>query len=230
MAYGLAKTFSKTPDKFGTGHDEGIVASEAANNANVGGALIPLVTMGIPGSPMDAILLGALILHKIQPGPLLFTTNADLVWAIMAAYLIANLLMFVMMYFAAPYLANAVNLNRAILYPAIFVFCLIGAYSMSNRLFDVGVVLAFGIIGFLLEKARVPLGPFVIGYVLAGVMETELRSGLQSSQGSFMPLISRPISLTFVIISGVMLFYPLIADLRKKRKYKVHPKMEEATS
>ena len=97
VAYGIARTFSKTPEKFGTGHDEGIVASEAANNANVGGAMIPLITLGIPGAPVDAILLGAMIMHRIQPGPLLFTTNANLVWAMIAAYFVANIMMFFVM-------------------------------------------------------------------------------------------------------------------------------------
>ncbi len=223
VAYGIARTFSRTPEKFGTGHDEGIVASESANNANVGGALIPLITMGIPGSPIDAILLGALVLHKIQPGPLLFTTNAPFVWALIAAYLVANLMMFTIMYFSVRHIARVIAFNRAYLLPIIFVFCLIGAYSLSNRLFDVWVVIGFGVLGFFLDRVKVPLGPFVIGYVLAGVLEAELRSGLQSSQGSFLPMVTRPIALTFTIVSVITLVYPFIAEWRHRRRARSNP-------
>jgi len=217
VSYGLAKTFSRTPEKFGTGHDEGVIASEAANNANVGGALIPLITMGIPGSPIDAILLGALVLHKIQPGPLLFTTNSKFVWALIAAYLVGNVLMFLIMYFSVRHIARVITFNRAFLLPIIFVFCLIGAYSLSNRMFDIWVVIGFGLLGYFLDRHKVPLGPFIIGYVLAGILEAELRSGLQSSQGSFMPLLTRPISLTFVIISIITLIYPFFTTWWRKR-------------
>lgn len=218
VSYGVAKTFSRTPEKFGTGHDEGIIASEAANNANVGGALIPLVTMGIPGSPIDAILLGALVLHKIQPGPLLFTTNAPFVWSLIAAYLVANVLMFFIMSFSVRHIARLIQFNRAYLLPVIFVFCMIGAYSLSNRMFDVWVVIGFGLIGFFLDRVKVPLGPFVIGYVLAGVLEAELRSGLQSSQGSYLPMVTRPISLTFTLICVLTLVYPFYVQWRRSRQ------------
>ena len=132
VAYGVTKNVSKSPEKFGTGHDEGIVASEAANNANVGGALIPLITMGIPGSPIDAILLSALILHNIQPGPLLFLTNGDFVWALIAAYFVANVVMFVTMTYTSNWLARVITIDRAILLPLIFVCCVVGAYALST--------------------------------------------------------------------------------------------------
>ncbi len=217
VSYGTAKTFSKTPEKFGTGHDEGIVSAEAANNANAGGALIPLITMGIPGAPVDAILLGAMIMHRIQPGPLLFTTNGDLVWALMGGYVIANILMFGIMVASAKHLARIVKINRAYLIPIIFIFCVIGAYALSNRIFDVWVVIAFGVVGFFLDRAKYPLGPFVIGYVLAGIMEAELRSGLQSSDGSFMPILTRPISLTFTIIAVIFLAYSIVNEWRMRK-------------
>lgn len=227
VSYGMAKTFSRTPEKFGTGHDEGIIASEAANNANVGGALIPLVTMGIPGSPIDAILLGALVLHQIQPGPLLFVTNSSFVWALIAAYLVANIIMFVLMTLSVKHLARVINFNRAYLLPAIFVFCLVGAYSLTNRMFDVWVVLGFGVVGFMLDRAKVPLGPFVIGFVLAGPLEAELRSGLQLSQGSLMPLLTRPIALCFLTVALFTLIFPIVSDQVKKAR-KRNSTVEEA--
>ncbi len=126
VAYGVARSVSKTPKKFGTGCEEGIVASRSANNANVGGALIPLVTLGIPGSPMDAFLLGALILHNIQPGPLLFQTNGAFVWAMIAAYLVSNIMMYLVMASTLRLTARVINVNRAYLLPVVFLFCVMG--------------------------------------------------------------------------------------------------------
>ena len=218
VAYGITKNMSKTPERFGTGHDEGIVASEAANNANVGGALIPLITMGIPGSPIDAILLSALILHNIQPGPLLFITNGDFVWALVAAYLVANVLMFATMTFSVRGLARMVTVDRAILLPVIFVFCVVGAYALSNRIYDVWVVVAFGLIGFGLERARVPLGPFVIGFVLEPLFESELRAALQISGGDYLGVLDRPIATGFVLVAAVMMLWPAIQARRRKSR------------
>jgi putative tricarboxylic transport membrane protein len=210
VAYGVTKNLSKTPEKFGTGHAAGVVASEAANNANVGGALIPLITMGIPGSPIDAILLSALILHNIQPGPLLFITNGDFVWALIAAYLVANVLMFFTMTLSVRGLARMITVDRAILLPVIFVFCMIGAYALANRIYDVWVVVLFGLIGFGLERARVPLGPFVIGFVLEPLFEAELRAGLQMSDAGFFGILDRPIAMAFLLVALAMFLWPIL--------------------
>ncbi|MGP1397708.1 MAG: tripartite tricarboxylate transporter permease [Inquilinaceae bacterium] len=218
VAYVTAKNLSKTPEKFGTGHEEGIVASEAANNANVGGALIPLVTMGIPGSPIDAILLSALILHNIQPGPLLFLTNGEFVWALMAAYLVANVLMFLIMTASMRWIARLIVFDKALLLPVIFVCCVVGAYALSNRMYDVWVVLAFGVLGFFLDRARVPLGPFVIGFVLAEIFEGELRSSLQMSDHGFLGIFERPIATSFLVISLVMLVWPFFRSWRRRSR------------
>jgi putative tricarboxylic transport membrane protein len=220
VAYATAKSLSRTPEKFGTGHEEGIVASEAANNANVGGALIPMITMGIPGSPIDAILLSALVLHNIQPGPLLFITNGDFVWALMAAYFVSNILMFVIMTLSVRRIARVIVFDKAYLLPVIFVCCVVGAYALSSRLYDVWVVIGFGLIGFGLDRARVPLGPFVIGFVLAGIFEAELRSGLQMSNSGIWGVLERPIALSFIAISIVMLAWPFIQQHLTHRKAK----------
>ncbi len=214
VAYVTAKNLSKTPEKFGTGHEEGIIASEAANNANVGGALIPLITMGIPGSPIDAILLSALILHNIQPGPLLFLTNGEFVWALIAAYLVANVLMFLIMTVSVRWISRVIVFNKAYLLPVIFVCCVVGAYALSNRMYDVWVLIAFGLIGFMLDRCKVPLGPFVIGFVLAPIFEGELRSSLQLSDNGFLGILDRPIASTFLAISIAMLFWPFIQSWR----------------
>ena len=220
VAYATAKSLSRTPEKFGTGHEEGIVASETANNANVGGALIPMITMGIPGSPIDAILLSALILHNIQPGPLLFLTNGDFVWALMAAYFVANILMFILMTLSVRWMSRVIVFDKAYLLPLIFVCCVVGAYALSNRMYDVWVVIGFGIIGFGLDRAKVPLGPFVIGFVLAGIFEGELRSSLQMSDNGIWGLFERPIATTFVAISFAMLVWPFVQQFLIHRRTK----------
>jgi putative tricarboxylic transport membrane protein len=218
IAYTAARNMSKTPESFGTGAEEGIVASEAANNATVGGALIPLVALGIPGSIIDAILLGALILHGIQPGPLLFITRPDMIYAIMAACLIANIVMFVFMTGAVSMISRIMYVRRGYLLPLIMVFCVIGTYSLSNRMFDVWVMLAFGVIGFALERARVPLGPFIIGLVLAPIAEVSLRSGLMISADSYWPLVTRPFSLAFIVISVGLLLWPIYKEFKARRQ------------
>ncbi|MCB1493184.1 MAG: tripartite tricarboxylate transporter permease, partial [Rhodobiaceae bacterium] len=179
-------------------------------------ALIPLITMGIPGSPIDAILLSALILHNIQPGPLLFLTNGTFVWSLVAAYFVANILMFFTMTFSVRWLAKAALVNRAILLPIIFVCCVVGAYALSNRLWDVWVVVAFGLIGFGLERAKVPLGPFVIGFVLAPMFESEFRSALQLSHGNILGLFERPIATSFLAVSIILLVWPIVSGLRRR--------------
>lgn len=214
IAYSAARNFSRTPEKFGRGSEEGIVASEAANNATVGGALIPLIALGVPGSVIDAILLGALVIHGLQPGPLLFENNPEVVYTIMAAVLLANCFMLAFMFAAVALLAKIMYVPRAFLVPVILVFCVVGSYALSNRMFDVWVMLAFGLIGFGMEKTRIPLAPFVIGFVLAPVAEENLSAGLMISGGSYWPIVSRPLSLVFFLTSLVLLAWPF---LRRKR-------------
>ncbi|MGI9334014.1 MAG: tripartite tricarboxylate transporter permease [Gammaproteobacteria bacterium] len=216
IAYTAAKNMSKTPGKFGSGSEEGIVASEAANNATVGGALIPLIAMGIPGSVIDAILIGALMIHSIQPGPTLFITNADIVWAMIAACLVANVLMFVMMTASVGWISKLMYLPRTYLLPVVIVFCVIGSFALNNTMFDVWVMLIFGVIGFAMERARYPLGPFVIGFVLAPLGEAKLRSGLMMTAGGIEPLFTRPLSAIFLGVAIVLLAWPFVSEWRRR--------------
>ena len=223
MAYTAAKNFSSSPEEFGEGSEEGIVASEAANNATVGGALIPLIALGIPGSVIDAILLGALVIHGLQPGPLLFSSNPDVVYTIMVTFLLANLTMFLFMMTSCRFLAKLVRIPRAYLLPVILVFCVVGSYALANRVFDVWVMLAFGVLGYGLERLSVPLAPFVIGFVLAPVAESNLGKGLVSTAGDWWPVLglswpegeSTPVvdstlTLTFFAVSMAMLIWPMV--------------------
>ena len=216
-SYTTARNVSKTPEKFGTGSEDGIVAAETANNAAVNGALVPLITLGIPGSVIDVILLGALIIHNLTPGPLLFRDNPEIVYGIIAAALIANIAMFLIMLAATPFFARLMYVSRAYLIPAIVVFCVIGAFAQGNRLFDVWVMLGFGLLGFAMMRAGVPVGPFIIGYILAPIAESQLRSGLMAYDGSFLPLVTRPVSLAFLIIAVATLALPALRKRRRRR-------------
>ncbi|WP_226779970.1 tripartite tricarboxylate transporter permease [Oceaniglobus trochenteri] len=218
VAYTVAKNVSDTPEKFGHGSEEGIIASEAANNATVGGALIPLIAMGIPGSVIDAILIGALTIHSIQPGPTLFLTNNDIVWGMIAAALLANILMFVLMTSTVKHISGLIYLPKAFVLPIVMMFCVIGSYALNNTMFDVWVMLAFGILGFLLEKASIPLGPFVIGFVLAPLGEEKLRSGLMMTAGDYSPIVTRPFPLAFTLMALALLVWPFISERRRKAK------------
>jgi putative tricarboxylic transport membrane protein len=213
LAYSAARRASKNPEKFGTGCEEGVIASEAANNATIGGAFIPFLTLGIPGSINTAILMGALILHDIAPGPLLFKNHPDIVYGIMAVVFVANLLMFVIMLFASYGIAKLVDVPKALMIPAILLFCVIGTFALNNRFFDVWVMLGFGLLGFVFEKLNIPLGPFIIGLVLSPFAEVNLRSGLMSSGGSLLPFVTRPISLVFVLISLLIFVWTMKKSL-----------------
>ena len=217
LSYSTAKSSSKEPEKFGTGHEPGVIAAETANNASIGGALIPLITMGIPGSVVDAILIGALIIHNLEPGPLLFTTNPEIAYGVISAYLIGNIIMFGIMIFAVVHVAKVLYVPRAYLLAAILLFCVIGIFAVGNSFFDVWVMMVFGVIGFVMERTKMPLGPFVIGFVLSPIAEAQLRSGLMASEGSIEPLFTRPFAATFLVISILSLLWPLYSDWKKTK-------------
>ncbi len=216
VAYSTAKNMSKTPEKFGTGFDDGIVAAETANNANTGGALIPMITLGIPGSPSASILLAALLLHNVQPGPTLFTNHPDVVNALMATHLASHIVMYAMMVGGCLLVARLMYVHRAWVLPSIIVLCAIGAYAENGRMFDVWTALAFGVLGFALELCAVPLGPFVIGLILAPLAEMQLRAGLMASDGSLWPLVQRPLSAGFLAVSVLFFLWPLWRDWRRR--------------
>ncbi len=206
VAYGATRSFSKEPEKFGTGCDEGVVASESANNATVGGALIPLIALGIPGSVIDAVLLGAFVIHGLQPGPLLFRNHPETVHMVTGSFLVANVIMFVFMLAAARWLVKLSRVPLAWLAPPVIVFCIVGSYALANRMFDVWVMLGFGLFGFLMNRFRIPLAPFVIGFVLAPLAEENLSAGLMASGGSWLPLFTEPFALACLVIAAAAAF------------------------
>ena len=217
LSYLFARLGSKTPEMFGKGSEEGIVASEAANNATVGGALIPLIALGIPGSVTDAILIGALTIHSLQPGPLLFSTNPEIVWNVIGVYFVATFVMFALMLGLIRLYVRISTIPKSYLLPVIVVFCVVGVYSLNNTMFDVWTMLGFGVVGFLLERAGFNLGPFVIGYVLAKVAEAKLRQGLMFTDGDIMPLFTDPLSIAMLLAALVLLGWSLMAERRQTR-------------
>ena len=207
VAYGAAKNSSKYPEKFGTGIIDGVVASETSNNASVGGALIPLLTLGIPGDVGTAPMLGGLMVHGIVPGPLLFVTNGELVYSIFTALFLAAIFMLVLEFGGMRIFIRILGVKKYILMPIVMILCCVGAYGANNRVFDIIWLGIFGIIGYLLSKADFPVAPMIIGYVLGPMAETNLRRALMSSEGSLVPFFTSPIALVFfalTIVSIVM--------------------------
>ena len=209
VAYTTAKNMSKTPEEFGTGCVDGIIAAETSNNATICGALIPFLTLGIPGSIITAILMGALILHGVAPGPLLLRESPDIVYGIITAAFIANIMMFFLMIAATTFVGKLVKVPKAFLIPIIIIFCFVGTFALNNRLFDVWVMIIAGVFAFGLEKVKVPLAPFLIGFILSPIAEVNLRSGLMLSKGSFLPILTRPISLMFILIAIITLSWSI---------------------
>jgi putative tricarboxylic transport membrane protein len=218
VSYTVAKTLSKTPEKFGTGHHEGIVASECGNNSTVGGSLIPLIAMGIPGGVTDVFLLAALIIHGLQPGPMLFTNHPEVVYIIFAACLISHFVLFVVMTAGIRYLAKLTTVPVWYLFPVILLFCVIGSFAENNRVFDVFVMLGFAVAGFAMEKTGFSLGAFVIGFVLGPITERSLRAGLTLSDGSYLDIFMHPVSAICVVLAAAMFVWSLHAQHRMNKR------------
>lgn len=221
LSYIVAKNRSKHPEDFGTGIIDGVIASETANNACIGGAIIPLLTLGIPGDTVTAVLLGALTLHGVMPGPLLFTNQTTLVYGIFAALLIANLAMVIFETLGIRIVAKILQIPKYLLLPCVSMLCLVGAYGSNHRIFDMWVVVVFGIVGYMFSKLDFPIAPIVLGLVLGPMIELNLRRALMTSQKSIMPLFTNPISAAFMIGAIVVLMSAMWKQLRKQNKNKL---------
>lgn len=216
VAYSATRGLSKTPERFGKGAEEGLVATESANNASVGGSLIPLISLGIPGSTVDTILIGALVIHNIPLGPLLIVNNPAIVYSIIVTYGIANIVMYLMMMGFIPSLTRLLEIPKSLVMAGITIFSVIGVFAANNRLTDVWILLFFGIFGAILLRLKVPLGPFVIGFVLAPIAEREMRAGMMLSDGSFFGIVQYPIATSMLVVSLLIAIAPLLRKLFKK--------------
>jgi putative tricarboxylic transport membrane protein len=198
VAYSEAKRASKHPETFGEGEIDGLIASESSNNAVTGGALIPLLSLGIPGDPITAIMMGAFLVHGLVPGPMLFIEAGSMVYAIFATMLVAYLMVLAYGYFGAYLFAAVLKVKESILVPIILVISFIGAYAVNSSLFDVGMALIFGILGYVLNKFNFPLAPILMGIILGPIAEEGLRQSLMVSDGSWSILVTQPISAVFL--------------------------------
>lgn len=217
VSYSLAKALSKTPEAFGKGSEEGVVASETANNAAVGGALIPTLALGVPGSLVDVLLLTALTIHSIQPGPMLFVNSGDLAYGLIAAYLIATLAMAVFILMTSSWIATIARVGLYYLLPVIVVASIVGAFAMDGTAMALLVMFIFGLLGFVMERLDYPLAPFAIAFVLGPIAESKLRTGLQITAGDWSPLYTQPIPVVLFGLAGLVLALPLFAGRRRKK-------------
>ncbi|WP_417708702.1 tripartite tricarboxylate transporter permease [Roseibium aggregatum] len=219
ISYSEASRWSKHPEKFGTGVPEGIAAPESANNAAVGGSMIPLLALGIPGSATTAVMIGGLTIHGIIPGPQLMQTNSDLVYSVFIGMMLANLLMLIVGVRMARYFALVLKAPYALVGPAIVVLCMTGVYALQNNVVDLAVMLVFGVVGFAMRRFGFPVASFIIGLVLGPIAELSLRQGLMLSDYDVTAFATRPIAGTLLLFSAVSLIYGLAGQfLRTRRK------------
>jgi len=210
IAYAQGKISSKYPEKWGTGIPEGIIAPESANNAGVGGALIPMLTLGIPGDPATAVLIGGLMIHGLRPGPLLFRDNLPFISTIFISFFIAIIFTTIIGLLSARKLAMFLLIPRYFIIPVITVMCIIGAYAIRNSLYDIGIMIFFGVLGYFMKKLAIPIAPVIFGLVISPILEDNFRRALIITRGDIFTFFKRPISLSLIILAILFLFYPFI--------------------
>ena len=218
VSYAVEKRVSKHPERFGKGAIEGVAAPEAANNAAAGGAFIPLMTLGIPPNIVMAMLLGAFMIHGVQPGPLMMKQNPGLFWGVIASMYIGNVMLLVLNLPLIGMWVQVLKVPYKILFPLILLFCLIGVYSVSNAVFDIYIMIIFGILGYLMKKFDYEGAPLVLAFVLGPLLENNLRKSLIMSQGDFSIFFMRPLSAASLILALFLLVSPFIPGLGKKRR------------
>jgi len=218
VSYAVEKRISKNPEKFGKGAIEGVAAPESANNASAGASLIPLLSLGIPPTPIMAIFFSALIIHGIQPGPLLIKQHPDLFWGLVASLYLGNGLLLILNLPLIGIWVKVLEVPYKILFPLILLFCLIGVYSMNNLSFDLYVMLFFGVVGWMMRKFGYEGAPLILAYVLGPMLENALRQSLLISQGSFLIFVTRPISAIALGFALLLLLTTLLPHFKKRRR------------
>jgi len=219
MSYAMSKKFSKEPEKFGTGHPEGVVESGAANNSALSGAWIPALVFGIPGDSITAIAIGVLYMKNMNPGPTIFLNNPENIYAVFIVFFIANLLMLPLGVLAIKSYKQVLKVSRAILMPVILLFCTVGAFAINNTPFDIGVMLAFGVLAFLLESNRFPVAPVILGAVLGRMLEDNFTTSMLKAEGDWGAFFSRPIAGTLGVLTILVWLSPaVLAWWRRKSR------------
>ncbi len=220
MSYTVTKSLSKHPEEFGKGCDAGIVAPETANNASIGGAMIPLLALGIPGDGTTALLLGALMLHDFMPGPMLFKTNPKFCYAVFAALLLAAILVVIIEYIGLPALVKTLKIPKNVMLPVIMVMIMVGCISVNNRVFECYVMIFFGVCVYLLKKFNFPTAPMVLGFILGPSAEVYLRRGLSMNGYKWSALVTQPVSCVFLALSLILTLLLLRQNSKEQEKMK----------
>ena len=220
ISYGQAKKMSKHPEKFGTGHEEGLWASEVANNSGLGGALIPMMSLGIPGDGSTVLLLSAMTIHGLQAGPMFISQNTHLAYMIFAAVLVAAIWIFVAELLTKRWFPKLLKAPYHYLYSAILVVSFVGSFTATTSIFSVFAMIFFGILAILLEIAEIPSGPMMLAYILGSNLENYFRTGISYAKGDLLPFVTRPISCILLLIGIYSLFSPLVKHFWNKYKSK----------
>ncbi len=210
IAYALSKKFSKEPEKFGTGHVEGIVEASSANNAALAGAWIPALVFGIPGDSITAIVIGVLYMKNMNPGPMLFINNPQNIYAVYLLFVLANVLMIPMGFLCIKVAKNILHVPRGVLMPVIMLFCVVGAFAINNTVFDVGIMLVAGLAAFVLENNGFPIAPAILGVVLGGMLEQNFVTSMIKSEGNLLAFFERPVAATLGVLALLVWFLPLL--------------------
>jgi putative tricarboxylic transport membrane protein len=221
ISYDVAKRVSKHPEEFGHGSMEGVAAAEGANSSSVGGALIPLLTLGIPGSASTAVLIGALMIHDLTPGPQLFISNPDIIYGLLASLLLANIILLALGFFGSRLWIKVTTIPKTVLFPLIFAVSIIGSFAVRNSFFDVAACLAFGVFGWILRRYNYPVAPIILGMVLGNIAETNFIRAIM--MGGWTVFFTRPLSLGMLVVAAASFAVPLI-QARKQSKIQENDK------
>ena len=218
MAYGVAKSIAKDPDSYGKGNVDGVVAPESANNAASTGSMLPMLTLGIPGSPTTAILLGGMVIWGLEPGPMLFIEHTNFVWGLIASLYVANLFALILNLAFIPAFIAVLRLPFTILAPVIFILCVVGGFAPLKDMHDVWLMLLFGVVGYLLRKLDYPMAPAVLAIVLGPLAETSMRQSLLIGHGSPAIFFERPISAGIMVVAVALFAIPVVQLIRRKMR------------
>ena len=218
MAYAISKKSSREPEKFGTGHVEGIIESGAANNSAIAGAWIPALVFGIPGDSITAIVIGVLYMKNMNPGPTLFTTNPQNIYAVFLLFILANLVMVPLGLLCIKVAKRILQVPRNVLMPLILLFCLVGTFAINNSIFDVGIMLAAGVVAYVLEANRFPIAPAILGVVLGGMLEENFITSMIKSNGDLTAFFMRPIAAGLAVATLLVWFLPPVLRMVRGRR------------
>lgn len=219
VAYGMAKSTSKYPEKFGKGIPDGIVASETANNATIAGALVPLLSLGIPGDSVTAVMIGGFIIHGLFPGPLMFRENPEPIYVVFASQIVANIAMVLLGILLMRLLIRTLSIRAHVLLPIITAAMIVGSFALNSRVFDIAVTLIFGFVGYVFKKTNFPTVPLITAFILGPIIEKSLRQGLASSEGSLLPLFTRPMSLGLLIGALLLFLVGIYVSMYAMKRY-----------